>query len=169
MAVRVEECHACGQKEEKEVVRLQGCRCGSRKQPRDLKSKTRGYGLLAAVVGVAALFSGAPASFAFTSRTEKSDCEDRWATFPGGWVRVHEQVREDLYELDSDGFPGEVAAVGPRRVTVGHFLTGEPLEWEDERLLETRFHAYVFTCSVLGLVGAGYMSRVIWKSSDQTW
>ena len=113
MAVRVEECHACGQKEEKEVVRLQGCRCGSRKQPRDLKSKTRGYGLLAAVVGVAALFSGAPASFAFTSRTEKSDCEDRWATFPGGWVRVHEQVREDLYELDSDGFPGEVAAVGP--------------------------------------------------------
>ena len=133
MAVRVEECHACGQKEEKEVVRLQGCRCGSRKQPRDLKSKTRGYGLLAAVVGVAALFSGAPASFAFTSRTEKSDCEDRWATFPGGWVRVHEQVREDLYELDSDGFPGEVAAVGPRRVTVGHFLTGEPLEWEDER------------------------------------
>ena len=133
MAAKAEACYACGSVQ-KETMKLQGCRCGSKAgTKKQTTGKVRGYGLLAAVIGLTALVSGAPASYAYAARSEQVKAEDHWVTFPGGWVRVHEQAREELYDLSENGFPGEVTAVGPRRVTVGQFTTGEPLEWEDSR------------------------------------
>ncbi|CAL1170400.1 unnamed protein product [Cladocopium goreaui] len=134
MEVENRKCYACGVEKTKEVHRLQGCRCGRRPRERASQgSKARGYGLLATMVGLISLATGAPSNFAYVARDGREEKSDHWATFPGGWVRVHERPREELFQISSTDFPGEVTAVGQRRVTVGQFLTGEPLKWEDTR------------------------------------
>jgi len=134
MEVENRKCYACGVEKTKEVHRLQGCRCGRRPRERASQgSKARGYGLLATMVGLVSLTTGAPNNFAYVARDGREEKSDHWATFPGGWVRVHERPREELFQISSTDFPGEVTAVGQRRVTVGQFLTGEPLKWEDTR------------------------------------
>ena len=134
MEVENRKCYACGVEKTKEVHRLQGCRCGRRPRERASQgSKARGYGVLATMVGLVSLTTGAPNNFAYVARDGREEKSDHWATFPGGWVRVHERPREELFQISSTDFPGEVTAVGQRRVTVGQFLTGEPLKWEDTR------------------------------------
>ena len=136
MSVKTEQCYACGETKGKETYRLQGCRCGSkpkRSGSQTSKGKVRGYGVLATMVGLLSLLPGVPSMFAYSVRSETARKADHWVTFPGGWARVHEEPREELYSLRSEDFPGEVTAVGSRRVTVGHFINGESFEWEDER------------------------------------
>ena len=136
MSVKTEQCYACGETKGKETYRLQGCRCGSkpkRSGSQTSKGKVRGYGVLATMVGLLSLLPGVPSIFAYSVRSETAKKADHWVTFPGGWARVHEEPREEPYSLRSEDFPGEVTAVGSRRVTVGHFTNGESFEWEDER------------------------------------
>ena len=69
-------------------------------------------GMMTAMVGAMALGLAAPSDYAFSAQVK-----DTWASFPGGWVKTHQEAREELYVPWAEELPeGRLDIFSSRRV-----------------------------------------------------
>ena len=123
-------CMACGKVGRYAAFPLQGCHsCTQQHNNRRKARGARGYGLLAMIVGLAAMTSCQ--AFAFTEES-KVESQVAWASFPEGVVRAHHEAREDLYEPTLGDFPGDPADLSDRRTTWARFMEGGEEVIEDD-------------------------------------
>ena len=119
-------CQTCGTSGRFDAVHLQGCRHGRARMQRS--GTKRGVGMMTAMVGAMALGLAAPSDYAFSAQVK-----DTWASFPGGWVKTHQEAREELYVPWAEELPeGRLDILSSRRVTSAHFRDGSSTIWEDD-------------------------------------